>query len=81
MTRMVRAVALLAVLAVLLGGVVVVLLRGDPVPTELLAPLGVITAALVWQEKRADDEEGQEDASGEKRRKRLDESAREDGQT
>lgn len=51
MDRRVRSAALLAILAVLLGGVVVVLYRGDPLPTELLAPLGVITAALVWAER------------------------------
>ena len=56
MDRRVRSAALLAILGVLLGGVVVVLWRGDPLPTELLAPLGVITAALVWAERN--DKEG-----------------------
>lgn len=51
MSKRVRAGALLAILAVLLGGVVVVLWRGEPIPAELLAPLGVITAFLVWAEK------------------------------
>lgn len=51
-----RTGALLAILATLLGGVVVILWRGEPLPAELLAPLGVITAALVWAERN--DKEG-----------------------
>lgn len=51
MSRRMRSAALLATLAVLLGVIVIMVVRGDPVPAELFMPLGAITAFLIWLEK------------------------------
>lgn len=55
----VRAWLLGAILAVLLGGVVLAVVRGDAAMTQLfMAPLGIITGALVWAEQHDKEKKG-----------------------